>query len=181
MVWDIQICSGLLLSFLHWKGRCTVCDTTWKQNIDWTPKTRITWFQSITYIDLHYSIALFHCRLCPKHTRPLQQYFLWCRKQSCSRLPVRKDPPSCLTLCVRWGRAWSSCCSPCEQIIVIWHHNFNPKSPTMAQARCIKCSSQPSMVHWLSSFIFPCSFVCHLSFVIWWHLTKFPLFQYIQA
>ena len=25
---------------------------------------------------------------------------------------------------------------------------------------CAYCSSQPSMVHWLSSSIFPCSFVC---------------------
>ena len=34
------------------------------------------------------------------------------------------------------------------------------------------CSSQPSMVHWLSSSIFPCS-----SFVpLWWHPTKSPLF-----
>ena len=33
------------------------------------------------------------------------------------------------------------------------------------------CSSQPSIVHWLSSPIFPCSVVC--SFVPpWWHLTK---------
>ena len=34
------------------------------------------------------------------------------------------------------------------------------------------CSSQPSMVHWLSSPIFPfCSFVVPP----WWHLTKSPL------
>ena len=37
------------------------------------------------------------------------------------------------------------------------------------------CSSQPSLVHWLSSSIFPCSFG-RLSVPLWWHPTKYPLF-----
>ena len=111
-VWDTQIYFGWLSSSLHWKGPCTVCDTTWKQNINWTRKMMKTLFQSITYIDLHCSIDLFHFDPCPKHTRPLQRCFLWRKKQSCSHSPLRKDPPLCSTLCVRWGQAWSSYCSP---------------------------------------------------------------------
>ena len=42
----------------------------------------------------------------------------------------------------------------------------------------VHCSSQLSMVQWLSSSIFPC-----LSFVVllWWHPTKSPYFQHIHA
>ena len=44
------------------------------------------------------------------------------------------------------------------------------------------CSSQPSMVYWLSSSIFPCSFVCSSRYGnIWPNLHFFSIYTGIQA
>ena len=89
----------------------------------------------------------------------------------------------CTATLLHWGSQWNvtSTFTPLVRTLSTTCPNspglfqFAPCSSFSASCRSVSqnfnCSSQPSIVHWLSSPIFPCLVGC--SFVPpWWHLTK---------
>ena len=85
----------------------------------------------------------------------------WLARLSCRKWRRRSERCSA----VKWmgtSQPWATYRNPCLILWYHWEYLFKPCVLQVDAYNVIKsdafCSSQPSMVHWLSSSIFPCLF-----------------------